>query len=628
MNKHLFLFVIFISFFITSCNMNDSKNEYITTATEQNTTTETKETIETITEEIITINYEDAVKNLFNKFDLNGEDAVKMFKEYEIEYIDENGKINALNNKDRLKKVSYSFIDSDNDGEYEVILFFNERYIKDKSKGSIMLFDYDKEKGFTQMFTQIYPYDFTNYLKTDSMDSITDITINGFIDNKTQEKIYLLITNTKTKELSTFNYSLRADIITNKGLENLLVRNDYSYYSQNNNYEFMGIKNLDKNSYLKNINEYFNDKTEFSVECVYFDEDEILNIKQLEESALDIYRRAMTLTKTDYLEINSYTWYANEEEFLNSTGKDVWDKKGNTNSNLCNGGLVAGNSMWTFYCSNDGIYRHDINSNIEDEDIKILNVKEPKYLNISNGWLYYISDSVIYRSKFDGQENKQISLNGITCTQFQIYEDIIYINSSQGIKTMNLDGSNLKDISSIPAYSLNIIDDTIYFINTSKLELGNDDYWPEGILYRVKTDGTNLQKVTDKYIANLIHSGDYLYYSSGFYIYRYNLNDGSGDTVVSSYYGAVLSMNVTKNNIYYKSTQLKDAYTEYTPLIKANNDGSDKKVINELGADYIYINEYDKNLIYILKDNGLYKMLNSGSEPRYLCDVNKFNLKN
>lgn len=136
-------------------------------------------------------------------------------------------------------------------------------------------------------------------------------------------------------------------------------------------------------------------------------------------------------------------------------------------------------------------------------------------------------------------------------------------------------------------------------------------------LYRIKTDGSDKSKLSDKDIVNFAHIyGDWIYYCNGSYrkdsvpIYKMRL-DGTEKTKLVD--GMCLIEDVTEDWIYYKS----NGDTHY----RTHKDGSSTETINIHGIDYPhFVGEW----IYYrdINDGSLCKVKIDGSTETKLDHVN------
>jgi len=136
---------------------------------------------------------------------------------------------------------------------------------------------------------------------------------------------------------------------------------------------------------------------------------------------------------------------------------------GNTLGNITNGGVVAFQEGWVYYCNgNDdvSIYKMRINGSEKTK----LNSDRSMFLNVQGDWVYYSNieeteKSSIYKVKTDGTKRTKLT------------------NDS--------------------ASFINVVDEWIYYSNASDNRR----------IYKIKTDGTEKTLIGDKFSSylNLLH---------------------------------------------------------------------------------------------------------------------------
>lgn len=86
--------------------------------------------------------------------------------------------------------------------------------------------------------------------------------------------------------------------------------------------------------------------------------------------------------------------------------KDVFTPVGNTNGNLCLFGMVAKQGEWIYSAdAHKGLYKHKENGS---SVVKLSDQVQPTYINVVGDWVYFSTESSIYKVKTDGSSETKI----------------------------------------------------------------------------------------------------------------------------------------------------------------------------------------------------------------------------
>lgn len=198
----------------------------------------------------------------------------------------------------------------------------------------------------------------------------------------------------------------------------------------------------------------------------------------------------------------------------------------------------------------DWIYcRADSGSNVSLYRIKIdgskkqrLNNDDSRCIHVVGDWIYYFVPSPddiefqLYRIKTDGSGRQKLSGHYKMQGDLVVVDDWIYYNGIEGFEhalyRMKIDGSNkqkLYNLSDRRASRLNVVDDWIYFCRESRI-------------CRIKIDGSGLQNLSDDGTTlSLNVMDDWIYYKNmrdGNKLYRMK-TDGSNNQKLADITGYV-----------------------------------------------------------------------------------------
>ncbi|QGU94892.1 DUF5050 domain-containing protein [Clostridium bovifaecis] len=248
--------------------------------------------------------------------------------------------------------------------------------------------------------------------------------------------------------------------------------------------------------------------------------------------------------------------------------------------NISNNGFASYSENWIYYCNPLDYYSIYKVNVITNEEYK-LNKIPSSYLNIYEGWIYYISDDGIYKMAIDGSTNIKIR----DLEDEKIFNDVI-----------NLMGGT----ECIGFHSLNVTSNSIYYSATTNAHV--DD----GINYIVKADldGKNAKVLTcpqESGVGNaskLLIDNDWIYFIGSYHtggVYKIK-TDGSNFTTLSSDFAQSIAVGNTK--IYY----LTEGFGEGNQVYSINKNSGVKNKLN-IDTNDIYTFNIKNDEIYLIAPN-------------------------
>lgn len=222
-------------------------------------------------------------------------------------------------------------------------------------------------------------------------------------------------------------------------------------------------------------------------------------------------------------------------------------------------------NCYEIYVIDKKIYYIGVDANIYYMDLDGSN--KTKLNDDKTGFLGITKDYIILNLEKKSEENKEENTvdNEVPQTNTTIYETCI----------MNIDGTDKKTLTGERLYSINVVDEYIYYINADKS------------IYKIKVDGTDKTLISDKVIAyNLNVTKDKIYYMSSLAdnpnklaIYTMNL-DGSDNKMVYELYNYSSFLNIVDDKIVFMDSTEKSA-----TMNMINSDGSENIYLYELKAE-------------------------------------------
>lgn len=252
--------------------------------------------------------------------------------------------------------------------------------------------------------------------------------------------------------------------------------------------------------------------------------------------------------------------------------------------NLSNMGLAASGDDAVFYNKyEDGIVKVK-----GFEEFQITN--ETAYgINVIGDDIYFLSvgdtsNIAIKKVKTNGNELKTIKTVKTSISKIYVVDNYIYYATNElqnGIAKMKLDGTEERVITASDIADFEVIDGKIYFSNKM------------GIMYKMNTDGAELQKIElNNNISNFQIKDNYIYY---FNEDNKNLcrvkDDGTDASVVSEYVNSS-TFNITKNKIYFFDKEAKK-------IASVNLNGGNYQEIVSVSTNNTKINVIDDTIYYL-----------------------------
>ncbi|MEN6460225.1 MAG: DUF5050 domain-containing protein [Syntrophomonas sp.] len=226
-------------------------------------------------------------------------------------------------------------------------------------------------------------------------------------------------------------------------------------------------------------------------------------------------------------------------------------------------------------------------------------------------WIYYApSYGGLYRSHLDGTGTETIDNSSLKCgiSSINVLDDKVFFSMGfhGELNCINIKNKQIVEIDgNWHPYDVIVSGDWIYF---------TPNYMG---IYRVKTDGSAVQKLNDSMIQCISIADNLVYYSSENQLYTMQL-DGSHKKKISNIY--TQKFNIIGNLIYYNN--VKDGYKIYCAL----KDGSSPKKINQdkswgliVSGEWIYYaNPNDKNKIYRVRIDGTGREKLNDDDSRFI----------
>ena len=204
-------------------------------------------------------------------------------------------------------------------------------------------------------------------------------------------------------------------------------------------------------------------------------------------------------------------------------------------------GCAVVNNGWIYYLGGGGLCRMKTdgsNKQLMSED-NVLNIE------VDGDWVYYNNINTLYRIKTDGSSRQKVYTCEGYLNYFTVEQDWIYCSDSDEIFRIKADGSDKEKILDGGYEQVVVVGDWLYFgglyrIQTDGTNLKEFEYidtimdfcydmvvvddWIYSVnggsygIKRIKTDGSEVQRLTDDRVCTYVIVDDWIYYS--------NVNDG------------------------------------------------------------------------------------------------------
>ncbi|NLI89255.1 MAG: DUF5050 domain-containing protein [Epulopiscium sp.] len=292
--------------------------------------------------------------------------------------------------------------------------------------------------------------------------------------------------------------------------------------------------------------------------------------------------------------IGDYQENLEEEEMVTLSNNDILPN--NSTSNITNKGLAIEEGDKIYYSDETNLW--SISTDGRDKTL-LLEEAYPINIQIIGDEIYYISQEThhIYKVNKDGSENRPISKD--KAYSLNIYNGKLYFMDRYNklyITSMSLDGKNKEVIKEVVANDMMIYEGYIYYITK------------EGELGRVKTDGSEGQ-IVESHVMKFDVSEQGLYYTydpsqeekpQG--LFCLDFTDLTSTQILTE---TPYSFNVHQGLIYYNHPT---NYNLYSMSVNGDNKtkiiGSNVTNINIAGGYIYYKNIEDNKKIYRVNKDG------------------------
>lgn len=257
---------------------------------------------------------------------------------------------------------------------------------------------------------------------------------------------------------------------------------------------------------------------------------------------------------------------------------------GNTAGNINNSGLFAEDSERVYF-SNSYDHGYIYSMNADETDIKKFNASASRSILVGDNHIYYYMDTA----------------NGGTGLGYVVRTFGIYRTDKKGKNTTCLDRN--------AAVSMQLVDDYIYY-----QRYNNKEYTK---LYRIKTDKTDMTKVSDAIVNPASAFEGNIYYNGtekDHYLYKLNTKDGSSSVV---YQGNVWYPQYVDGYVYFMEVGANYRLCRYSPMLgQVEILTNDRVDTFNVGNGYIYYQKNDSSA------PALMRMRIDGSNPEVVLSGN------
>jgi hypothetical protein len=249
-------------------------------------------------------------------------------------------------------------------------------------------------------------------------------------------------------------------------------------------------------------------------------------------------------------------------------------------------GNIANSGFWTFQ-GPEIFYTagHDLGIyNLETQQVSKLDYHGGHHKYIVGNDLYFSHITGV--RKADLRTGDYVQLTNTTASYINVYEDWIYfVNYREDDKVyrMKTDGSNIQELSSLESVRILLQHDGyLYFTPYSEYNK----------LYRMKLDGSDLVMINDQWVPFFMIYDDKLYMSQhGEYGIYQSALDGSGKSKLTDYYGDYF--NIVNDHIFYSNS------VENYQFYRMNLDGSENQLWLDQRVNYMCVND---DYLYFFND--------------------------
>jgi hypothetical protein len=260
------------------------------------------------------------------------------------------------------------------------------------------------------------------------------------------------------------------------------------------------------------------------------------------------------------------------------------DSNLNHSGNIANGGLIAKQGNQIFFSN-----LHDGGKLYKANEYGIMKTKltddKANFIHILLSNVYYVGEND-YLYKLNINNGERISLTQFECLNVQIIKEWIYVvhATNHQLYKLRLDGSDLQKVFDVKTMLYAVSGNWIYYSN-------EDDYQR---IYKLALDGSQILKLIDDKTDSVQVQGDWIFFrnlSDGNKLYKMKLDGSSKKRLTDD---QVAYLNLYGKWIFYQNINDKNT------LYKVNLNGHTKtKIMAELGQQ---IHLTDQWIYYVTKE--------------------------
>ena len=288
--------------------------------------------------------------------------------------------------------------------------------------------------------------------------------------------------------------------------------------------------------------------------------------------------------------------------------------RGNTVSNINNGGLVAKKGDWIYYVSVGDKKSYKIfKMRLDGTENQLLCDNAGIYLNIVGDWLYYCNDKGIYKIKLDGKGLEQISKD--RASQMTVIDNYVFYHSGnamekESIRVITTDGKNRK-----------ILRDDVMWTQDHITVLDNSIYYNMyNTVYTLNIDGSDHKSIekSDLFVDYMTVYNKNIYFSDNSFLhgvhYIGKMSDDGKDKQIFEMDMYTRCLNVYDGYIYYGKYyyDLKGKAWKTAGLWKMKCDGTQEQKISD--AEIYGLLIFDRLICYYDSNGNLHRTDFEGSE--------------
>ena len=284
------------------------------------------------------------------------------------------------------------------------------------------------------------------------------------------------------------------------------------------------------------------------------------------------------------------------------------NKIGNSIGNIRNYGYATTEGNHIYYISpsekGDKISIYKCKKNGKNIETLLTESLEIYGLNVSGDYLYFIGidmsqdkykddDSVnnkIYKMRTNGKDLQVINDNEFNNDSYEIYvikDRIYYMGRDYNVYSMDLNGENKQVINDDETGFIGINDQ--YIILNKKDEEGNV------VTYSMNLDGTDKKEITGERLYSVNIVGDDVYYvNTDKNVYKANIKTGENELISET---SAYNMNVTNKAIYFMN--YTDESENYIGIYKMKLDGTEESLVLQLESYSNFLDVIDDKILYM-----------------------------